>query len=73
MTDLAKILILCGLLIALIGLIVLGLARIGFRGLPGDISYQSSNVRVYFPIVTCLVISLLLTLASWLYRWIARK
>jgi Protein of unknown function (DUF2905) len=73
MTDLAKILILCGLLIALIGLIVLGLAHIGFRGLPGDISYQSNNVRVYFPIVTCLVISLLLTLASWLYRWIARK
>ncbi len=73
MTDLGKILILVGLLIALIGLIVLGLARIGFRGLPGDISYQSNNVRIYFPIVTCVVISLLLTLATWLYRWIARK
>jgi hypothetical protein len=41
--------------------------------LPGDINYQSNNVRVYFPIVTCLVISLILTLGSWLYRWIARK
>lgn len=70
MTDLGKILILVGLVIALI---VLVLSRLGFHGLPGDINYQSNNVRVYFPIVTCLVISLILTLGSWLYRWIARK
>ena len=73
MTDIGKTLIFVGFVIALIGVIVVFLAKIGFRGLPGDISYQSNNVRVYFPIVTCLVISLILTLASWLYRWIARK
>jgi len=73
MSELGRILILCGLGIVLIGAIVLGLGRIGFRGLPGDISYRSDHVRVYFPIVTCLVISLILTIASWLYHWIARK
>ena len=73
MTDIGKVLIFCGLGIALLGAIVFGLGRLGFRGMPGDISYRSDHVRVYFPIVTCIVISLILTLASWLYHWIARK
>ena len=73
MTDVGKILIICGLGIALIGAIVLGLGRAGFRGMPGDISYRSDHVQVYFPIVTCIVISVILTLASLIYHWIARK
>ena len=73
MPDIGKSLIFIGLAIALIGAVVLVLGRIGFRGMPGDIAYRSDNVRIYFPIVTCIVISLILTLASWLYHWIARK
>jgi len=73
MTDLGKILIFCGLALALIGAVVLALSRAGFRGMPGDLAYRSDHAQVYFPIVTCIVISIILTLASWLYHWIARK
>jgi hypothetical protein len=73
MTETGKLLIFIGGAIALLGVVIFGFGRLGFRGLPGDISYRSDNVRVYFPVVTCIVISILLTLASWLYHWIGRK
>ena len=73
MIDLGKVLILLGVGIALLGAIVLVLGRLGFRGMPGDVFYRSDHVQVYFPIVSCIVISIILTLASWLYHWIARK
>jgi hypothetical protein len=34
--------------------------------LPGDIIYQGRNTTFYFPIVTCLIVSLVLTLLSWI-------
>jgi len=41
----------------------------GWMGrLPGDISVQKGNFSFYFPIVTCIVISVVLTLLSWLFR-----
>jgi hypothetical protein len=70
MSDLGKLLILLGLLIAVIGVIVWGAGRLGFRGLPGDIRYQGPHVQVYFPIVTCIALSILLTLAMWIWRWL---
>jgi len=73
MSDIGKTLIFVGVAIAVVGVIVMVLGRAGFRGMPGDISYRSDHVRVYFPIVTCIVISILLTLGSWLYHWIGRK
>ena len=57
MTNVGKLLIVAGLLVAVVGLVVWGLGRAGFRGLPGDIRYESGNVRFYFPIVTCIVLS----------------
>jgi len=35
--------------------------------LPGDIFYQGKNTQVYFPIVTCLILSAVLTLVFWLF------
>ena len=35
--------------------------------LPGDIFYQGKNTQVYFPIVTCLILSAVLTLVLWLF------
>ncbi len=55
-----------GLVLALAGGIVWILGRIGFRGLPGDIRYEGENVQVYFPIVTCILLSLILTGLLWL-------
>ena len=45
------------------------MSRLGPLGkLPGDISIHRGNSSFYFPIVTCLLISLVLTLLSWLFR-----
>jgi hypothetical protein len=73
MADVGKILLVLGLALAVVGGILLALGKLGFRGLPGDISYQSPHVRVYFPIVTCLVLSAILTLGIWLWRWLSGR
>jgi hypothetical protein len=44
------------------------LSRIGLGRLPGDIAFERGNFRFYFPIVTSLVVSVVLTLLFWLFR-----
>ena len=73
MTDIGKLLIVIGIALALVGVVILGLGRIGFKGLPGDIHYQSEHTQVYFPIVSCIVLSILLTLGMWIWRWLMGK
>lgn len=73
MSEVGKYLILAGLLLALAGAAVWGLGRIGFRGLPGDLRYETDHVRVYFPIVTCIVLSVLLSAVMWLWQWFSRR
>jgi hypothetical protein len=61
-------LILAGLaLLAVGGLLYFG-ARLPFRigQLPGDIVYRGKSTTFYFPIVTCILISVLLTVIMWL-------
>jgi len=55
-----KLLVVIGLLIACVGLLVMLGLPIG--RLPGDITYRRGGTTVYFPIVTCLVASVILTL-----------
>ncbi len=69
MTQMGRIIILAGLVIVGIGVVVWLLGRLGFRGLPGDIRYQGDNVKIYFPIVTSLVLSVLLTGLMWLIAY----
>jgi hypothetical protein len=61
--EIGKLLIIVGGLIVVVGLFLsLGL-RIPYLGkLPGDISIDRGNVHFYFPVVTCLLLSLVLTL-----------
>jgi hypothetical protein len=66
-------LVVVGLVIASIGLIwvfVPNLPRLG--RLPGDIVIEKENSRFYFPIVTCIVISVVLSLVMWLVRTVRR-
>ena len=55
MEQLGKIVALAGLVLAVVGGVLYVMGRTGFRGLPGDIRYETGNVRVYFPIVTSIV------------------
>ncbi|HNM46217.1 MAG TPA: DUF2905 domain-containing protein [Candidatus Sumerlaeota bacterium] len=57
-----KYLLVAGAVLIVIGGIAWGLGKAGFKGLPGDINIQRGNWSFSFPIVTCIVISVLLTL-----------
>ena len=62
MPDIGRLLIIVGVLIVVVGLALTFGPRIPFLGrLPGDIAIERGNVHVYFPIVTCLLLSVLLT------------
>jgi Protein of unknown function (DUF2905) len=66
---LGKFLVGIGLLLAVIGaLLWSGLGRGWLGRLPGDIHYSKGNFTFYFPIITCLLLSLLLTFVFWLFR-----
>jgi hypothetical protein len=66
MFSLPKILIGIGLLLLVVGALVWLLGKIGVQlgRLPGDIVIDRENMRFYFPWVTCLVVSVLLSLAA---------
>lgn len=73
MSDVGKFLVIAGLSLALVGAAVWGLGRAGFRGLPGDFRYETEHVRVYFPIVTCIVLSVLASIGMWVWQWFTRR
>ena len=69
MNDLGKFLVVAGLLLAAVGgLLWSGFGRGWLGRLPGDIHYSKDNFSFHFPIVTCLVLSVILTLLLWLFR-----
>ncbi|MBK0402435.1 DUF2905 domain-containing protein [Adhaeribacter sp. BT258] len=70
MPGLGKILVLAGIGLALLGLLIwlLGDKLHWFGNLPGDVRYESKNVRVYFPWVTMLLLSILISVIMWLVR-----
>ena len=66
--EMGKLLLLVGVLLVVAGAVLLLGAKLPFRlgRLPGDIVYRGRNTTFYFPIVTCLLLSLGLTLIVWL-------
>jgi hypothetical protein len=66
--DLRRILIVAGIILLVIGLLWPYLARLGLGRLPGDIIVERQSFRFYFPLVTSLVVSVVLTLLFWLFR-----
>ena len=69
MNDLGKFMFFGGLTIAAIGLVVWsGLGRGWFGQLPGDINVKGGNYSFHFSIITCIIVSVVLTLLSWSFR-----
>jgi len=69
MNDLGKFLVVVGVLISGLGLLIWsGLGRGWLGRLPGDVHYSRGNFTVYFPIVTCILLSLVLSVIFWLFR-----
>jgi predicted Co/Zn/Cd cation transporter (cation efflux family) len=74
--QLGKFLVIFGVLLVAVGLLLMGGAKFSFLGLgrlPGDIVYKGKNVQFYFPIVTCLVLSAVLTLVFWVISHLTRR
>ena len=63
-----KILIIVGIIIIALGLLYPYLKKIGLGQLPGDIIYKSDNSTFFFPIVTCIIISVVLTVIFNLFK-----
>jgi Protein of unknown function (DUF2905) len=61
----ARLLIVLGVVLVAAGLLWPFLARMGLGRLPGDIVIQRENVTLYFPLMTCLLLSVLLSLVFW--------
>jgi hypothetical protein len=66
--DVQRFLIVLGAVILAAGLLWPWLGHLGLGRLPGDIALERPHFRLYFPWVTCLVISVVLTRLIWLFR-----
>jgi hypothetical protein len=64
----SRALIIAGLLLILVGVAWPWLSKLGLGRLPGDIVIRREGFSFYFPIVTCLIVSLVGTLILWLLR-----
>jgi hypothetical protein len=72
--EIGKLLLVIGVVLVGAGALLLYGARLPFRlgRLPGDIVYQGRHGSFYFPIVTCIVISMALTLLFWVVNFFRR-
>jgi hypothetical protein len=69
MRDVGRMLAICGGVIMIVGIALwAGIGNGSLGRLPGDIRIERGNTAFYFPIVTCIVISVVLTLLMSLFR-----
>jgi Protein of unknown function (DUF2905) len=64
----SRFLIVLGLVILALGLLWPVLGRLGLGRLPGDIVIERGNVSFYFPLATCIVVSVLVSVVFWLFN-----
>jgi len=66
--DMQRFLIGLGLIILIAGIAWPLLSRIGLGRLPGDIIIQRGHTMFFFPLATCLIISVVISAAFWLFN-----
>lgn len=63
MSEIAKIMIILGVVLVVLGLLLLGLQKLPFAGkLPGDIFIKRENFTFYFPLTTSIIISVIISI-----------
>ena len=67
--NFGKLVLITGIIISLIGVIIIFLGKIGLFKLPGDIEIGGKNWKVFFPIVSCIIISIVLTAIMWIVSY----
>jgi Protein of unknown function (DUF2905) len=65
-----RVLISAGILLLVAGLVVILAERVGIRlgRLPGDIRVEGEHGGFYFPVVTCILISIVVSVIAWFFR-----
>ncbi|HWS03274.1 MAG TPA: DUF2905 domain-containing protein [Gammaproteobacteria bacterium] len=63
-----RTLIILGVVLVVLGLLWPWLTKLGLGRLPGDIVIERNGLRVYFPLMTSLLVSVVLSLLFWLFR-----
>jgi hypothetical protein len=72
--ELGRALLILGGVVAIVGSLLYFGARLPFRlgHLPGDIIHRGEHTTFYFPIVTCLVVSVILSILFWIFSNLRR-
>jgi hypothetical protein len=72
--EIGKMLVVFGIVLIAAGLLFTFAGKLPFRlgRLPGDIAYQGRHGTFYFPIVTCVILSVALTLILWIVNYFRR-
>lgn len=74
MESLGKILVIFGVIIVIVGVILMFFDKIPVIGkLPGDIKIEKDNFKFYFPITTCIIISIIVNLVLFLISYLTKK
>ncbi len=75
MVDVGKLLVILGVALVVIGGLVILLGRTGLPlgRLPGDVVYRGKNSTFYFPIMTCIVLSVVLTVIAFIIGRLKRS
>lgn len=74
--QLGRLLVIAGIIFVAVGLVLMAGSKLSFLGLgrlPGDIAYKGKNIQFYFPIVSCLVLSVVLTLVLWVISILTKR
>ncbi len=66
--SVGKVLILVGIVLVVVGVLWLQGEQVGLGRLPGDIVVRRERYTFYFPLATCLLLSILLSLFLWLIQ-----
>lgn len=68
MRDLGRLLVLFGAILLIAGVVLTMAGKLGLGKLPGDIVYRRGNFSFYFPLMTSILLSIVLSLLLWLFR-----
>lgn len=64
-----KLILITGIILSAVGGLMILLSKIGLFRLPGDIRIEGKHWKFYFPLASCLILSILLTLILWIVHY----
>ncbi len=72
MAEIGRVLLLVGVALAILGLILTYLPGLRLGRLPGDFTIELKSGRIYIPLATCILLSVVFSLLLWLIGWLRR-